>query len=151
MSSRRSSDRRSRGQPAVPSAPPAAPAAPEAAIEALADALAVCRRLRRPLTVLLVEIARPESAPRLPDLARFLGETLRDSDGVWPMRHDRVLAVLADADAQGSMPPVERIRERLGPGVAAALVLGQVTVPPGAQADDVLRLAEDARTPLAPR
>lgn len=134
----------------MPSAPAASPVSTEAAHDALVEALEVARRLRRPLTVLLVEIADPAAAPRLAELTRFLGETLRDSDGVWPIRHDRILALLADADALGSVSPVERIRARLGPDVSGTLVLGQITVPPGAVADDVLSLAEDARIPLAP-
>lgn len=151
MPSRRRSDQSPKRPPAVPSASPSAPLSPEAAYEALEQALAVSRTLRRPLTVLLVEIADPAAAPRLTDLARFLGETLRDSDGIWPIRHDRIVTLLADADARGSVSPIERIRGRLGPEVSGALVLGQITVPPGARADDVLSLAEGARMPLISR
>lgn len=134
----------------MPSAALAAPVSPEAAHEALSGALEVSRRLRRPLTVLMVEIADSEIAPRLDDLGRFLRETLRDSDGIWPIRHDRIIVLLADADALGSVSPVERIRARLGPDISRSLVLGQITVPPGADPYDVLSLAEDARLPLAP-
>ncbi len=133
----------------VPSAAPAAPVSPESAYEALTGALDISRRLRRPLTVLMVEIVDPESAPRLGDLGRFLSETLRDSDGVWPLRHDRIIVLLSDADALGRVSPVERIRARLGPDTSRSLVLGQITVPPGAEPDDVLSLVEDARMPLA--
>lgn len=149
MASRRRSDQRSRRAPAVPSAAPAAPVSPEAAYDALTHALDVSRRLRRPLTVLMVEVTDSGVAPRLDDLGRFLGETLRDSDGIWPIRHDRIIVLLADADALGSVSPVERIRARLGPEISGSLVLGQITVPPGADPDDVLSLAEDARMPLA--
>lgn len=148
MPTRRRSDKRSSRQLTVQSPSPGTFADPEAAFTALEEAMGLARRWRRPLTVFLIE-ASGSDAPDLPRLSSFLIQTLRDTDAVWPIRQDRLLVILADADAAGATPPLERIRTGLGPEVAGALNLGRVTPPPGIGAHDVLDLAENARVSLS--
>ena len=143
---RRADARPPRPAPFAPTTGALGPPDPEAVRRSVAAALEAARRMRRPLTLVLLEMDDPA---RLARVARLVRSTLRATDGVWRRDESSLALLLADADGPSAEPALARVRLRLRrEGLAGAASMGRAAAAPGIAAEDLLELARADRRPL---
>ena len=124
------------------------PADPDGVRRSLEQALDTVRRLRRPLTLIALQLpaATPERAARFTSIVRH---TVRDTDGLWPDGEGGVILILVDVDGPNSEPALARLRMRLRSEGMGAALLGRAAPAPGISAADLLALARSDRQPIS--
>lgn len=143
---RRADARPPRPAPFAPTPGALGPPDPEAVRRSVAAALEAAHRMRRPLTLVVLELDDPA---QLALAARLVRSTLRESDGVWRRDESSLALLLADADGPSAEPALARVRLRLRrEGLAGAASMGRAAAAPGIAAEDLLALARADRRPL---
>jgi hypothetical protein len=141
--------RRRRADARSPQPPPFGPtpggvAAPDPAgvMRSIEHALEAGRRLRRPMTLVCVEMTDPADEARVSRVATLVRRTVRDTDGVWRDGPASLVVLLTDCDGPNSEPALARIRLRLkGEKVNGGVMMGRAAPPPGLPAGELLALA----------
>lgn len=148
---RRRSDARSAGPPAFGPTPGGiGPPDPAGVARSLELALETARRLRRPLTLVAMEVADDtDGEGAVTRVAALVRSTVRDTDGLWRDGTASLLLVLTDVDGPNSEPALARLRLRLRREGLGAVLMGRASPPPGISAADLLELARGDRRPVA--
>jgi hypothetical protein len=134
----------------APTPAPLGPADPEAVQRSIEAALDVARRLRRPVTLVALQVlAEGEPGQRLlVRMADLVRRTVRESDGVWRDGASTIVVLLADADGPKAEPALARIRLRLKSEGVRGIAMGRATPPPGIGAQALISLAHGDIRPI---
>jgi len=148
---RRSADARSAGPPAFgPTPGDVGPPDPAGVTRSLELALETSRRLRRPLTLVAMEVPDDElRGDAVTRVAALVRSTVRDTDGLWRDGTGSLVLVLSDVDGPNCEPALARLRLRLRREGFGAALMGRASPPPGISAADLLELARGDRRPVA--
>lgn len=147
---RRRSDARASQAPAFGPIPDAlGPPDPAGVVRSVELALEATRRLRRPLTLVALEMAAAAGERDLGRVATLVRSTVRGTDGLWRDGPASLVVVLSDVDGPRSEPVLARLRMRLRREGYGATLMGRASPPPGIGALDVLDLARLDRRPVA--
>jgi hypothetical protein len=147
---RRSGDaRRPQPRPFGPMPGTIGPADPAGVMRSITFALESARRLRRPMTLVSLEIPAPGDEHILADVADLVRRTVRESDGVWRDGECSLVLLLTDADGPSSEPALARIRLRLKSRGLVDVTMGRAAPPPGLPAEELLLLARQEARPIA--
>jgi hypothetical protein len=141
--------RRRKGDARSPQAPPFGPTPgdvgspdPAGVLRSIEHALEAARRLRRPMTLVCLELTEPADERRVSRVATLVRRTVRDTDGVWRDGAASLIVLLTDADGPNSEPALARIRLRLrGEKINGGVMMGRAAPPPGLPAEELLALA----------
>jgi hypothetical protein len=140
--------RHSDGRPPLPVAiaptpAPLGPADAQAVQHSIEAALEVSRRLRRPVTLVALQVIAqgPAAEKLLVRMADIVKRTVRESDGVWRDGTTTIVVLLADADGPKAEPALARIRLRLKAEGVRGIGMGRATPAPGIGAEALLGLA----------
>ena len=140
--------RHSDGRPPLPVAiaptpAPLGPADPEAVQRSIEAALEVAKRLRRPVTLVALQVLAegPTGEKLLGRMADIVRRTVRESDGVWRDGAATIVVLLADADGPKAEPALARIRLRLKAEGVRGIAMGRATPAPGIGAEALIGLA----------
>ena len=142
---RRGDARRPQARPFGPT--PGALGPPDAAamMRSLEHALASARRMRRPITLVVLELAHPADGDALARVADLVRRTVRDTDGIWRDGRCGLALVLMDADGPTGEPALARLRMRLRSEGLRGVLMGRAAAAPGIGAADLLDLAREDR------
>ena len=147
--------RHSDGRPPLPVAiaptpAPLGPADPAAVQRSIEAALDVARRLRRPVTLVALQVLAEGSAGEklLGRMADIVRRTVRESDGVWRDGAATIVVLLADADGPKAEPALARIRLRLKAEGVRGIAMGRATPAPGIEAGALIGLAHGDIRPI---
>lgn len=146
---RRGDARRPRARPFGPTPGGLAPPDPAGVMRSLENAVAEARRMRRPVTLVALEVPDAHDEQALARVADLVRRTMRDTDGLWRDGPGGLALVLLDADGPGCEPALARLRLRLrGEGLGGVL-MGRAAAAPGIGAADLLELARDDRRAIS--
>lgn len=122
-------------------------------LRSLENALAACRRHRRPLTLVWLDVAAPPGAGDavLAGVAATVRATLRDTDGVWRDGAHSLVLLLADADGPSAEPALARLRLRLRRDGVTGVRMGRAAPAPGIDARTLLEIARGDCLPAGRR
>jgi hypothetical protein len=147
---RRSSDQRASQAPTFGPTPTGiGPPDPEGVSRSLELALETARRLRRPLTLVAMEVPATTGPDTLGRVAELVRSTVRDTDGLWRDGPGSLALVLVDVDGPGCEPALARLRLRLRREGFGEALMGRASPAPGVSAADLLELARGDRRPVA--
>ncbi len=121
---------------------------PDGVRRSLEQALDTVRRMRRPLTLVALELPGA-TAPQVNRFTAIVRHTVRDTDGLWSDGPAGLILVLVDADGPNSEPALARLRMRLRSEGMGGALMGRAAPAPGITADDLLALARADRQPIA--
>ena len=144
---RRSDARRPQARPFGPTPGGLGPPDPAAVMRSLEQAVGSARRMRRPVTLVALEVPAPVDEVELARVADLVRRTVRDTDGLWRDGLGGLALVLMDADGPNCEPVLARLRLRLRSDGLGSVLMGRAAAAPGIGAADLLGLAhEDRRT-----
>lgn len=147
--------RRADGRPTTPPAFGPTPGGlgapdPTGVVRSVQHAIEACRRQRRPLTLVSLELpgdaAGREPLGRVADLVR---STVRGTDGLWRDGAASLVLVLSDVDGPGCEPALARLRLRLRREGLGGVLMGRAATAPGIGAEDLMELARSDRRAVA--
>lgn len=146
---------RRRGDAGAPAPRPFGPtvgapgaADPDGVRRSLEQALDTVRRMRRPLTLVALELPGAP-APQVNRFTAIVRHTVRDTDGLWSDGPAGLILVLVDADGPNSEPALARLRMRLRSEGMGGALMGRAAPAPGISAEDLLALARADRQPIS--
>lgn len=108
-------------------------------------ALTAAQRMRRPITLVSLEVPEPVDEKALGAVAVLARSTVRDTDGLWRDGSATLVIVLTDCDGPNSEPALARLRLRLRAEGHGAVLMGRAAAAPGISAPDLLEMARDDR------
>lgn len=146
---RRSDARRPQVRPFGPTPGALGPPDPEGVTRSLELAIVSSRRMRRPITLVSLELPPPVDEPALARIAASVRSTVRDTDGLWRDGPASLILVLTDADGPNSEPALARLRLRLRAEGFGVVRMGRAAAAPGISAADLLDLARDERRSIS--
>lgn len=117
---------------------------PEGFARSLEYALQSARKGRRPLTLMIIEVASRSGADveaAVIEAAGLVRRTVRDNDGVWRQGDTSLAVLLTDCDGPSAEPALARVRLRLRNQVKADITMGRAAAQPMATAADLMDLA----------
>lgn len=147
---RRTDARRPQPRPFGPTPPVLGPPDPEGVTRSLEHALGSARRMRRPITLVVLEVPSPVDEPALARVADLVRRTVRDTDGLWRDGPAGLALVLIDADGPNCEPVLARLRLRLRSDGLRAVLMGRAAAAPGIGATDLLDLAREDLRAISP-
>jgi hypothetical protein len=112
-------------------------------------AIESARRMRRPMTIVSLELPPPPDEQALSRVVASVRSTVRDTDGLWRDGRTSLIIVLTDADGPNSEPALARLRLRLRGEGFGAVLMGRAAAAPGITASDLLDLARDERRTIS--
>jgi hypothetical protein len=127
---------------------------PEGFSRSLEYALEGARKGRRPLTLMVIEIAarsKDDSESVVVEVAALVRRTVRDSDGVWRNGTGSLAVLLTDCDGPSAEPALARVRLRLRNQVKADITMGRAAAQPLVTGADLLNLARGDLRPIVSR
>lgn len=146
---RRSDARRPQARPFGPSPGALGPPDPDGVTRSLELAIESSRRMRRPITIVSLELPPPADERTLSRVAGSVRSTVRDTDGLWHDGTASLIVVLTDADGPNSEPALARLRLRLCAEGFGAVLMGRAAAAPGISATALLGLARDERRTIS--
>jgi len=146
---RRSDARRPQPVPFGPTPGRIGPPDPAGVLRSLELALESARRLRRPLTLVALELPSPLDERALAEVAGLVRRTVRDTDGLWRDGERSMVLLLTDADGPNSEPALARLRLRLRRERQGDVRMGRAAPPPGIGAEALLALAREDCRPIS--
>jgi hypothetical protein len=117
---------------------------PDGFARSLEYALESARKGRRPLTLMVVEVASRNGGDveaTVIEVAGLVRRTVRDSDGVWREGARSLAVLLTDCDGPSAEPALARVRLRLRNQVKADITMGRAAAQGAMTAADLMNLA----------
>lgn len=117
---------------------------PEGFARSLEYALEAARKGRRPLTLMVIDVASRNGADieaTVIEVAGLVRRTVRDSDGVWREGEASLAVLLTDCDGPSAEPALARVRLRLRNQVKADITMGRAAAQATVTAADLMDLA----------
>ncbi len=146
---RRSDARRPQARPFGPTPGGLGPPDPAGVLRSLEHAVGSARRMRRPVTLVVLQLPSPVDEPALARVADLVRRTVRDTDGIWRDGPGGLALVLMDADGPNCEPVLARLRLRLRSDGLGAVLMGRAAAAPGIGAADLLDLAHEDRRAIS--